>query len=57
MDVLIFGCGAAAGYGLAIYTWAAVRAVLLGADQELASLKARAAALEAKLRAALGKGA
>ena len=41
---------------LAVYGWPALRTFMVGAETELAELKARAAALETKLRAALGRG-
>jgi hypothetical protein len=54
---LIIGIGAAAaGYALAIYTWPAVRSLVLGAEQELVLVRARLVELEAKVRAALGGG-
>jgi hypothetical protein len=54
---LLIGIGAAAGgYALAVYTWPAVRAFIVGAEQELALLKARVLAFEAKVRAVLGDG-
>jgi hypothetical protein len=52
-NLLVFGCGATAGYALAIYTWPALRAAVVGAEQELAWLRARATDLEVKVRAAL----
>lgn len=42
---------ALAGYVLSIFTWPALRARLLGAEAEIAQLRARAADLEARLRA------
>jgi hypothetical protein len=55
LDVIVLAGALGAGYALAIYTWPAMRAFLVGIDQELVWLKARAAELEAKLRAALGR--
>jgi hypothetical protein len=55
LDVILFVAALGAGYVLAIYTWPALRAFLVGIDQELVWLRARAAELEAKLRAALGR--
>jgi hypothetical protein len=54
-DFWIFGSGAAVGYVLAVYTWRSLRTALVGAEQELAWLKSRALALEAKVRAALSR--
>ena len=56
MNLMILIGGSAAGYVLAISTWTAARAFVLGAEQELVSLKARAAELEAQVRTALGCG-
>jgi hypothetical protein len=56
VDLMIFCAGAAAGLVLAVYGWPALRTFMVGAETELAELKARAAALETKLRAALGRG-
>ena len=53
-DLLIFGGFALAGYVLAIYTWPKARTFLVGVEQELEWLKARASELEAKLRDAFG---
>lgn len=55
MNLLVVIGSAGAGYLLAIYTWPAVRAFVVGAEQELAWVKARAIELEAKVRAALGR--
>jgi hypothetical protein len=55
LDAFLFGGTFAAGYALSIYTWPALRTVLVGLDQELAWLKARADEIEAKLRAALSR--
>ena len=56
MNLMIVIGAAAAGYVLAIYTWPAVRTFVVGAEQELALVKARAIELEAKVRALLGHG-
>jgi hypothetical protein len=56
LTLLMFGGGATAGYVLAIQTWPAVRSAIVGAEQELAWLRSRVFDLEAKLRAALGRG-
>ena len=56
VDLMIFCAGAAAGFVLAVHGWPALRTFMVGAEAELAELKARAAALETKLRAALGRG-
>jgi hypothetical protein len=55
LDVILFGGAAAGGYVLSIYTWPALRTFLVGMDQELAWLKARADELETRLRAALSR--
>ena len=55
LDAFLFGGVFAAGYAASIYTWPAVRTFVVGMDQELAWLKARADELEAKLRAALSR--
>ncbi len=54
LDLLIFSGGATAGYVLAVYTWPALRTVIVGAEQGLPWLRSRASDLEAKLRASLG---
>jgi hypothetical protein len=54
-DLIVFAGAIAAGYVIAVYTWPALRTWLVGLDQELAWLKARAADVETKLRAALGR--
>jgi hypothetical protein len=56
-DLVILVAGVAAGYALAIYTWAPVRTFVVGVEQELAWAKERARALEARLRAALRRDA
>jgi hypothetical protein len=53
-DLMIFGGGLVAGYVLAAFTWPRLRTFLTGAEQEVAQLHARAAALEAGLRSAFG---
>jgi hypothetical protein len=53
-DLIILGAVTAAGYALSVYTWPALRTFFVGAEQELAQLKARASELEAKLRAVIG---
>jgi hypothetical protein len=53
-DLMIFGGGLSAGYVLAAFTWPQLRAFLIGAEQEIAQLRARAAALEASLRGVFG---
>jgi hypothetical protein len=53
-DLLILGGFTLAGYVLAVYTWPQVRTFLVGAEQELVWLKARAAEIENKIRDALG---
>jgi hypothetical protein len=55
LDVFLFGGMFAAGYVLSIYTWPALRTFLVGLDQELAWLKARADEVEEKLRVALSR--
>jgi hypothetical protein len=55
LDFILFAGALGAGYALAVYTWPALRAFLVGIDQELVWLRARAAELEAKLRSALGR--
>jgi hypothetical protein len=55
MTLMMAMAAVAAGYVLAIYTWTPVRTWMTGAEQELASLRARSAALEAKLRVTFGK--
>ena len=55
LDLILFGGAATGGYVLSIYTWPALRTFLVGMDQELAWLKARADELEARLRAALSR--
>jgi hypothetical protein len=55
LNLLVFGGGATTGYLFAIYTWPALRAAVVGAEQELASLRSRATDLETKMRAALGR--
>jgi hypothetical protein len=56
IDLIFVAAAAVAGYVLATYTWPTLRTIIVGAEQELAQLKARAVELEAKLRAALGGG-
>jgi lysozyme family protein len=53
-DLIIFLGFAAAGYALSVYTWPAVRTFFAGAEQEIAWLKERAAALEDQVRGAFG---
>ncbi len=53
-NLLMFGGFMAAGYGLAIYTWPAVRTFFAGAEQEIAWLKSRLGELEDKVRGAFG---
>jgi hypothetical protein len=55
LDFILLAGALGAGYVLAIYTWPMVRAFLVGIDQELVWLRARAAELEAEQRAALGR--
>jgi hypothetical protein len=55
-DLVFFACAIAGGYVLSIYTWPELRTFLVGMDRELVRLKERAAAIEARLRAALGRG-
>ena len=55
LDAFLFGGTFVAGYVLSIYSWPAVRTFVVGLDQELAWLKARADEVEAKLRAALSR--
>ncbi len=50
----IFILGVIAGYVMSIFTWAKLRQFALGLEGEIATLKARAGELEAKLR--YGKG-
>ena len=52
VDLIVFIVGAAGGYALAVFSWPHLRTVLIGAEGELLQLKARAAVLEAKIRAA-----
>lgn len=51
IDVILFVAGAAGGYVLSAYTWPTLRTLVTGLEQEIAQVKTRAAALEAKLRA------
>lgn len=46
-DVILF----AAGYAVSVYTWPWLRTKLMGAQAEVTSLEARAAALKAALTA------
>jgi hypothetical protein len=55
LDFLLFAGAIAGGYVLAIHTWPELRTVLVGLDQELTWLKERAAEIEARLRAVLGR--
>ena len=47
LDVLVF----AAGYAASIYSWPAVKVWINGATAEVADLRARAVALESRIRA------
>lgn len=53
-DLIIFAGFMAAGYVLSIYTWPWLRTFIAGAEQEIAWLKERLAALEDKVRGAFG---
>ncbi|MGH6770095.1 MAG: hypothetical protein ACRECO_13855 [Xanthobacteraceae bacterium] len=55
LDFFLFAGAFAGGYALAVHTWPELRTFFVGMDQELAWLKERAAELEAKLRAVLGR--
>ncbi len=43
-----------AGYFVAIYTWPKLRAWVVGAEAEIASLRGKARALEAKIKTFIG---
>ena len=54
-ELMVLGGGVAAGYVLSALTWSRVRTFLTGTEQEITQLRARAATLEAGLRAAFGR--
>ena len=56
IDLMTFATAMCSGYVLAAYTWPTLRTIVVGAEQELAQLRASATALENKLRAAGGGG-
>jgi hypothetical protein len=51
MDIILFVLLAGgAGYAVSIYTWPRLRQTLIGIESEIGNLRARARALEARLR-------
>lgn len=55
MSLLLYGFLIAGGYVLAIHTWPAVRTFANGVEQEIAALRERARALEAKIKSLTGR--
>jgi hypothetical protein len=52
-EFFIFVAGFAAGYAASIYSWPAIRARAIGLAAEIKQLRARAVALEDKIKGAL----
>ena len=50
-EIWLIGGAAIVGYVVAVFTWPALRSRAIGIDAEIAELKARAADLDAKLKA------
>lgn len=54
--IFVFAGGIAAGYALCVFTWTKLRQLALGVESEIASFKAKATELEAKLRFGKSRG-
>lgn len=55
MSLIWYGVLIVGGYVLAIYTWPAVRTFANGVEHEIAALREKARALEAKIKAFTGR--
>jgi len=50
MRIAVLTLAAAGGYAASVFTWPRLRALLVGVENEIADLRAKALALETKLR-------